>query len=271
VEDVLREAKALANLGVRELILIAQDTTFYGWDLGQRSSLLLLLEGLEKIEKIQWIRLLYAHPEHFTSSLIKVIANSEKICKYIDLPLQHTHDEILALMRRPKFKATERLVENLREKIPEIVLRTSVIVGFPGEKTKHFDKLLKDVERLKFDWLGAFTYSPEKGTPAYSITPKISSQVKKKRYRQLMKLQQSITLKLNQKRVNKTYPLLVDREKEGHCQFQAPEIDGKTLLQEKYLVGEIFRGMILAVSDIYDLIGKKVNHISLTTPPSHPR
>jgi ribosomal protein S12 methylthiotransferase len=139
VEDVLREAKALANLGVRELILIAQDTTFYGWDLGQRSSLLLLLEGLEKIEKIQWIRLLYAHPEHFTSSLIKVIANSEKICKYIDLPLQHTHDEILALMRRPKFKATERLVENLREKIPEIVLRTSVIVGFPGEKTKHFD------------------------------------------------------------------------------------------------------------------------------------
>ncbi len=271
VEDVLREAKALANLGVRELILIAQDTTFYGWDLGQRSSLLLLLEGLEKIEKIQWIRLLYAHPEHFTSSLIKVIANSEKICKYIDLPLQHTHDEILALMRRPKFKATERLVENLREKIPEIVLRTSVIVGFPGEKTKHFDKLLKDVERLKFDWLGAFTYSPEKGTPAYSITPKISSQVKKKRYRQLMKLQQSITLKLNQKRVNKTYPLLVDREKEGHCQFQAPEIDGKTLLQEKYLVGEIFRGRILAVSNVYDLIGKKVNHISLTTPPSHPR
>ena len=259
VEDVLREAKALANLDVQELILIAQDITFYGWDLGQKSSLLLLLEGLEKIKKIKWIRLLYTHPEHFTSSLIKAIANSQKICKYVDLPIQHTHDEILALMRRPKFKTTERLVENLREKIPEIALRTSIIVGFPGEETKHFDKLLKDVERLKFDWLGAFTYSPEKGTPAYSIAPKISSQVKKKRYRQLMGLQQSITLKLNQKRVNNTYALLVDREKEGHCQFQAPEIDGKTLLQRKHLIGEIFLGKILAVNNVYDLVGEKVN------------
>ena len=258
VEDVLREAKALANLDVRELILIAQDITFYGWDLGQRSSLLLLLEGLEKTEKIQWIRLLYTHPEHFTSSLIQAIAGSEKICKYIDLPLQHTHNEILASMRRPKFETTERLIENLREKIPEIALRTSLIVGFPGEKAKHFNKLLKDVERLKFDWLGAFTYSPEKDTPAYSISPKISSQVKKKRYRELMRLQQSITLKLNQKRVNKTYPLLVDKEKEGHCQFQTPEIDGKTFFQGKHLAGEIFLGRILAVENFYDLIGKKV-------------
>ncbi|MFQ6067387.1 MAG: 30S ribosomal protein S12 methylthiotransferase RimO [bacterium] len=260
VEDVLREAKALAYLDVRELILIAQDTTFYGWDLGRKSSLLLLLEGLEKIERIQWIRLLYTHPDHFTSSLIKKIANSEKICKYIDLPLQHTHDEILALMGRPKFKTTERLIEILREKIPEIALRTSVMVGFPGEKAQHFDKLLKDVERLKFDWLGAFTYSPEKGTPAYSLTPKISSYVKEKRYRQLMRLQQSITLKLNQKRVNKTYRLLVDAEKEGHCQFQAPEIDGKTFLQEPHLAGEIFRGRILEVKNFYDLIGKRENH-----------
>ncbi len=260
VGDVLREAKALANLDVQELILIAQDITFYGWDLGQRSSLLLLLKGLEKMKKIKWIRLLYTHPEHFTSSLIKAIANSEKICKYVDLPIQHTHDEILASMRRPKFKTTERLIENLRGKIPEIALRTSIIVGFPGEKTKHFDKLLKDVERLKFDWLGAFTYSPEKGTPAYSITPKISSPVKKKRYRELMALQQSITQKLNQKRVNKTYPLLVDREKEGHYQFQAPEIDGKTFLQEKHLIGEIFPGKVLAVNNVYDLVGKKVNH-----------
>lgn len=258
VEDVLKEAKALARLGVRELILIAQDITFYGRDLGQRSSLLLLLEGLEKIERIRWIRLLYTHPEHFTSSLVKAIVNSEKICKYIDLPLQHTHDEILALMRRPKFEVAERLIDNLREKIPEIALRTSVIVGFPGEKAKHFDKVLKDVERLRFDWLGAFTYSPEKDTPAYFITPQISSPVKKKRYRELMRLQQSITLELNQKRVNKTYPLLVDREKEGHGQFQAPEIDGKTFFQEKHRAGEIFMGKILAVENFYDLVGKKV-------------
>jgi ribosomal protein S12 methylthiotransferase len=260
VEDVLREAKALASLGVRELILIAQDTTFYGWDLGQRASLLLLLEGLEKIKNIRWIRLLYTHPEHFTSSFIRTIANSDKICKYIDLPLQHTHDEVLTSMRRPKFRATEKLIENLREKIPGIALRTSLIVGFPGEKARHFDKLLKDVERLKFDWLGAFTYSPEKSTPAYSLIPKVPSQVKKRRYRELMGLQQSITLKLNQKRVNKTYPLLVDKEREGHSQFQAPEIDGKTFFQEPHRAGEIFLGRILAVENFYDLMGRKVNH-----------
>lgn len=255
-EDVIKEAKALVNMEVKELILIAQDTTFYGWDLGNKSALLYLLEQLEKIDKLKWIRLLYTHPSHFTSSLIQIIASSRKICHYIDLPLQHTHDEVLARMKRPRFQTAERLITELRENIPDLTLRTTFMVGFPGEKKEHFDKLLQDVERLRFEWLGVFTYSPEEKTPAYSLVPEVPVKVREKRYTQLMQLQQSITSDFNQKRIGKVYPILVDKEFEGHTQFQAPEIDGKILFKEKHPPGEFFQGRISRVKDCYDLVSE---------------
>ncbi len=254
IKDIVQEARALCDLGVKEIILIAQDTTFYKRDSGKKFFLSSLLEALEKLNKLKWIRLLYTHPAHFDSSLIHTINSSRKICKYIDLPLQHTHNEILTRMRRPRFEETEKLIHKIREKIPGVTLRTTLMVGFPGEEEKHFQKLLKDVERLKFDWLGAFTYSPEKGTLAYSFTPLVSSLVKRRRYKKLMELQHFITLEKNKKRVGEEYPILVDKEDKGHTEFQAPEIDGEVFLQKKYIPGKFFQGKISGIKDTYDLI-----------------
>jgi len=254
IKDIVQEARALCDLGVKEIILIAQDTTFYKRESENKFFLSHLLEALVKLNKLKWIRLLYTHPAHFNSSLISIIANSEKICKYIDLPIQHTHNEILTRMRRPRFEETEKLIHKIREKIPGVTLRTTLIVGFPGEEKKHFQKLLKDVERLKFDWLGAFIYSPEKGTLAYSFTPRVSASIKRRRYKKLMEVQHFITLEKNKKRVGEKYPILVDTEDEGHTEFQAPEIDGKVFLQKKYIPGNFFQGEISEIKDTYDLI-----------------
>jgi len=253
VDDVVKEAKDLVNLGIKELILIAQDTTFYGKEAGE-CLLPPLLRKLDEIDKIRWVRILYTHPAHLDSAIIQAIARSNKVCRYLDIPLQHSHDEILVRMRRPKFEVAERAIEQLREKIPDIVLRTTLMVGFPGEEERHFNKLLRDVERIKFDWLGAFIYSPEKGTPAYSFSSKVSLKVKKRRYKKLLELQQSITLEKNKRRLGKVYPILVDADKEGHTEFQAPEIDGKVLLSEKHLPGELIRKKIVKIRDCYDLV-----------------
>lgn len=254
LKDVVKEAKDLAQMGVKELILIAQDTTFYGEDKRGRFFLSSLLKQLELIDSIQWIRILYTHPAHFTHSLIRVLANSKKVCHYIDLPLQHTHNAILHQMGRPSFETSKRIIEELREKIPGIVLRTTLMVGFPGERAHHFDKLLKDVERIRFDWLGAFVYSPQRGTPAYSLNHQVSLKVKKDRYLKLMELQRGITQEKNEQRVGKRYPILVDREKEGHTEFQAPEIDGKVLFQQPYSLGDIFNGKITGLKGSFDLV-----------------
>ncbi|MCD6231477.1 30S ribosomal protein S12 methylthiotransferase RimO [Candidatus Aerophobetes bacterium] len=253
LKDIVQEAKALCNLGVKEIILVAQDTTFYGRDLGKKFLLSSLLEALEKLDKLRWVRLLYTHPAHFDSSLIRIIATSKKICKYIDLPLQHTHNDILMRMKRPRFEETEKLIYKLREKIPEVTLRTTLMVGFPGEEEEHFRKLLKDVKRLKFDWLGVFSYSPEKGTSAYSFVPRILSKVKMRRYKELMRLQSFITLEKNEKRTGEKYFILVDKENEGHTEFQAPEIDGKVILRRKHIPGKFIQGKISSVINNYDL------------------
>ncbi len=253
-QDIIKEARALVDCGVKELILIAQDTTFYGWDLDKKSSLIYLLEQLEKIDRLKWIRILYAHPSHFTTSLIRAMVNSEKICPYIDLPLQHTHNRVLAKMNRPEFQITEKLIGELRDNISGLTLRTTFMVGFPGEEKEHFNKLLKDVERLKFEWLGVFTFSPQKDTPAYCLTPEISTNIKEKRYQELMQLQQPITCQFNEKRVGSICSILVDKKNEGHTQFQAPEIDGKILLGREHEPGQYFRGRISSVKNCYDLL-----------------
>ena len=253
VEDILKEAKALVELGVRELILVAQDTTFYGRDLSKKTSLSRLIKRLETIEKLRWIRLIYTHPAHLTLSLIQTMASSKKVSSYIDFPLQHTHNEILARMRRPQFKVAYRLINQLREMIPKIVIRTTFLLGFPGEKETHFQKLLKDVEKLKFDWVGAFIYSPERGTSAYSLGPKVPSSVKRRRYRELMKIQRSITLKKNQRYIGKDYLVSVDRKGEGHTEFQCPGIDGRVFLEDGHKPGQMIRARIREVKGHYDL------------------
>ena len=259
VEDLVREAKNLVKLGVKELILVAQDTTYYAQDKGSSASLLFLLEKLEKIEGLRWIRVLYLHPLHFDFHLIRFMQRSFKICRYLDIPLQHTHNQILKLMGRPPFEMAEKIIEGVRESIPQVTLRTTVMVGFPGEKPHHFKKLLRDVERLLFDWLGVFTYSREKNTPAYHLPYQVCTEVKKKRREELLLLQKSITLKKNQERVGKIYPVLVDfnpksGEGEGHTPFQTPEIDGKIFFSGKeHPPGEIFQGKVLSVKDSFDL------------------
>lgn len=253
-QDVIKEARILVDWGVKELILIAQDTTFYGWDLDKKSSLIYLLEQLEKIDKLEWIRLLYTHPSHFTSSLTRVMANSEKICPYIDLPLQHTHNKILAKMKRPEFQVAEKLIDKLRNNIPGLTLRTTLMVGFPGEGKEHFNKLLKDVERLRFEWLGVFTYSPQKDTPAYGLAPEVPANIKEKRYQELMQLQQPITHKFNEKKVGSICSILVDKKNEGHTQFQTPEIDGKVFFAREHKPGQYFRERISLVKNCYDLL-----------------
>ncbi len=254
LKDVVKEAENLARMGVKELILIAQDTTFYGRDKGRGFSLSSLLKKLEAINLIQWIRILYTHPAHFTYPLIRTLANLEKVCRYIDLPLQHTHNAILSQMKRPLFETARGIIEKLRERIPGVVLRTTLMVGFPGEENHHFAKLLKDVERIRFDWLGAFVYSPQRGTPAYSLNRQVSLKVKENRCLKLMELQRFITQEKNEQRVRKRYPILVDKKKEGHTEFQAPEIDGKILLQKPHYPGKIFEGEITGLKGSFDLV-----------------
>lgn len=253
LKDILKEAKILAELGIKEIILIGQDTTFYGKD--KRNFLLSsLLENLEKVEKIRWIRLLYTHPAHFPLSLIKIMKNSDKVVPYVDLPLQHTHPEILKKMNRPDFKLAEKVFFLLREKIPEITLRTTFMVGFPGEEEKHFKKLLRDVKRFEFDWVGVFSYSPEKGTEAEREPLQVEEKVKRERRREIMELQREITLRKNQKRVGRIFPLLVDAPGEGHTPFQAPEIDGKSILKDGFSPGRLLRVRVKEVREVYDLL-----------------
>jgi len=263
IDNVLKEAKDLAKMGVREIILIAQDTGFYGQDIGEKNYLLRLLEELEKIKELEWIRLLYMHPLHFDLEIIKLIKNSSKICRYLDIPIQHTHNDILKLMRRPPFEKSLKIIEKIRENIPEVALRTTLMVGFPGEKEHHFEKLLKDVEKLQFDWLGVFAYSREKGTSSYSMPHQVPSKIKGKRKKVLLELQKSITQEKNKKRIGKIYKVLVDGAfsqdlKEGHTFFQTPEIDGKTFFKGNFSDGQIFQGEVKKIKNTFDLYVSKV-------------
>ena len=254
LEDIIKEAGSLARAGVKELILIAQDTTFYGWDLGDKFLLPKLLLELAKISEIAWIRLLYTHPAHFTPELIKEVARIDKVCKYLDLPLQHTSDRILKSMGRPESKVVFSLIERLREEIPRMVLRTTMMVGFPGETAQEFGKLLKDVQRLRFDWLGAFPYSKERGTKAFSFGQRLSKKTAMERYKEIMTLQQEITYSKNLERVGQTFSILADWKDCGHTFFQSPEIDGQVLFQRDRKEGELFKAEILEVKEVYDLI-----------------
>lgn len=264
IESIVKEAVNLAKQGVKEINLIAQDTTRYGEDLYGEYKLDVLLNELSKIEDIKWLRVLYAYPTHFTDSLIRVMAENTKVCKYIDLPLQHAEDEILrAMNRRGSNSDILALIHKLRDQIPDIAIRTSLIVGFPGETEEKFQKLVDFVRKVKFDRLGIFAYSPEEGTTAFDMSGQVSDDVKEKRVDYLMKIQQEISYEKNKNKIGQIVEALVEGKNDtgeevyvGRTFADAPEVDGKIMLKgEKLAPGDIVKAKVTHAYE-YDLIGE---------------
>ena len=231
IEEILREAQDLAERGVRELNIISQDTTYYGRDLYRENKLIELLRRLEKVDGIEWIRLLYLYPTEISDELLSFIAGSEKVLPYFDIPLQHISTRVLHSMRRGYDEREVRnLIERIKRELSDVVLRTTLIVGFPAEEEGDFKKLLSFVEEGHFHWLGVFTYSHEEGTHAYTLGDRIPPEVKRERLQAIMDTQQGIMEEHNRKFVGKSIKVLMEDEKEGRAWFQAPEVDGKVIL-----------------------------------------
>ena len=265
-EDIIEEAKQLSEKGIKELIIIAQDTTKYGIDLYGESRLASLLEKLCEIEKIKWIRFLYSYPEGITDELIDVVAKNDKIAKYFDIPIQHISDDILKRMNRKTSKNNiENLIEKIRSKIPEVVLRTSLIVGFPGETKANFEELEEFVKWARFDKLGVFTYSKEDGTPAAKLPNQIHGNTKKSRYNKIMKVQQEISKENLEKKINRKVEVLIEdisfdgKYYIGRTMQDVPEIDGLVYIERENVkinnINEFIQCKIIDVSK-YDLIAK---------------
>jgi ribosomal protein S12 methylthiotransferase len=262
--SVIEEAKRLADQGVKELILIAQDTTAYGEDLQNRTNLKKLLKGLVKVEGLRWIRILYSYPKanYFTDGLLELIAHEERICPYLDLPIQHIDDGILRRMgRKTRSHGIRNLIQKIRTFLPTVSLRTSLIVGFPGEGETQFNALLEFVREMQFDHLGAFKYSPEEGTPASRLPGQIPEAVKEERLRTLMELQKRISLKKYRQMVGRKIEVLVEGPNhpggllQGRLQTQAPEIDGCVFLKGKARPGDWVEARITQALP-YDLVGE---------------
>lgn len=260
-ENVVEEAKKLVKKGVTEIILIAQDTTSYGIDIYKKPSLPKLLEELNKIEGLGWIRFMYAYPTHLDDELLDAIANLDKVVKYVDIPLQHSHPEVLKLMNRPAFDYRP-MIENIRKRIPDVSIRTAFIVGYPGETEEHFEHLCNFVRDMKFDRMGVFKYSREKGTPSYMLPNRVPAKIANQRYKKLMEIQQEISAERNKKFIGKTIPCIIecfadDGEIIARTQYDAPEIDGIVNIQTDKMVvpGDIEMVKITDASE-YDLIGE---------------
>lgn len=261
IENIVKEAKTLANKGVAEIVLVAQDTTSYGTDIYGKPALKELLEKLNEIEDISWIRIMYAYPSMLSDELIESIANLEKVVKYVDIPLQHSHPDILTAMRRPAFDY-EVLINKLRDKIPNVAIRTAFIVGYPGEKDEHFEHLYKFIEKMRFDKMGVFEYSRERNTVSYDMGDQVSEKIKKERYETLMRLQQKISKEINQELVGKTLPCIIESiGSDGYViarsERDAVEIDGLVYIDTKKPVvpGDI-ENVLIKSADEYDLYGE---------------
>jgi ribosomal protein S12 methylthiotransferase len=267
LEDLVNEALYLADQGVKELILVAQETTLYGKDLFGEKYLPKLLKRLCQIDGIAWIRILYCYPEEITDELIDIMKKEPKICRYLDIPIQHASDRILKLMgRRTNKEDLIRIITKLRENLPDIVLRTTLITGFPTESEEEHQELMEFVEEMAFERLGVFTYSKEDNTAAAKLKPQIPAKIKKQRQKELMKLQQSIVFSNNEKLIGKTYDVLVEgkiTEEEnvfiGRTYMDAPQVDGFLFLtSDKELIsGNIVKAAVTGAKG-YDLIGEMV-------------
>ena len=263
MEDIIEEAKQIVATGRRELILIAQDTSKYGKDIYGEPKLAELLTELCKIKDLKWVRFLYTYPEDITDELIKVVKENDKICKYFDIPIQHISDIVLKRMNR---KCTGQSIKNtiskLRKEIPDVVIRTTLMVGFPGETQEDFDKLYEFVKETKFDKLGAFTYSKEDGTPASRLKEQIHPMTKKSRYNKIMKLQQEISKENERKNIGRELEILIEgitpdkKYYVGRSYMDVPDIDGVAYVKNtsnEDLIGKYIKAKVVEVKD-YDLI-----------------
>lgn len=265
IEKLVIEAQKLAKKGVKELILIAQDLTFYGLDIYKKRALGELLQELIKVDGIEWIRLHYAFPTGFPEDVLDIIRTEPKICNYIDIPLQHINTELLKAMKRgTTFEKTNALLDKFREKVPDMAIRTTLIVGFPGETEERFEELKQWVRDQRFDRLGCFTYSHEENTTAYVLEDNISDEVKQKRVEEIMEIQQQISWEKNQEKVGKIFKCIFDRKEGdyfvGRTEYDSPDVDNTVLVSAKdvYIsIGEFANVKITSAED-YDLIGELV-------------
>jgi ribosomal protein S12 methylthiotransferase len=264
MESIISEAKELANKGVKELIIIAQDTTKYGLKLYGEYKLPELLKELVKIDDIQWIRLFYCYPDRITDELIEVIANEEKICSYIDIPLQHCNKDVLKSMHRSgSYEELKNLLNNMKSRIPNLSLRTTFMVGFPGETDEQFEELCQFIKDVKFDKMGCFTYSPEENTPACYYENQIDEDIKKRRQEVLMDIQYSITEVSNRSRIGNIYKVVIDDKNEsgyiGRSYLDSPEIDSGIIINSdiEHQIGD-FINVKITDYDGYDLIGEEI-------------
>jgi ribosomal protein S12 methylthiotransferase len=265
IEELVLEAKNLARQGVKELLIIAQDSTYYGLDLYKKRNLAELLRRLSDVEGIAWIRLHYAFPAGFPMDALDVIAERPNICKYLDIPLQHGSTNMLQLMRRGTTREkTENLLKTIREKVPGISIRTTMIAGHPGETDEDFAQLLDFIEKSRFDRLGVFTYSHEDNTHSYTMTDDVPEEVKQQRLEEVMELQQNISLSLNKQKVGQAFKVIVDRKEGGNfigrTEYDSPEVDNEVIIESRneYLrIGDFVNVKVSAASE-FDLTGEVV-------------
>lgn len=260
IENIVNEAKELADKGVSEIILIAQDTTSYGLDIYKKPMLATLLKELNNIDNLNWIRVMYAYPTNFNDELINAIATLNKVVKYIDIPLQHSHPDVLKRMKRPAIDY-EKFIKKIRNKIPNVAIRTSFIVGYPQETQEEFEHLCDFVKKIKFDKVGVFAYSREKNTYAYNLKPQITAKIKNKRKSELMKIQKNISLNINKSFIKKTIPCIIEElHSDGRIVARsykdAPEVDGLVYIKSnEYLTPGDIVDVTITKATCYDLYG----------------
>jgi len=264
MEELIDEAKKLGQKGVKELIIIAQDSTYYGLDLYGKRALAELLKRLTDVAGIEWIRLHYAFPSGFPKDVLKVIAEEKKICKYLDIPLQHIHDDMLKSMRRGiTAEKTRRLLKEIKNTVPEIAVRTTFIVGYPGETEAHFEALCRFIEEEKFDRMGVFTYSHEEGTYAYSLKDNVPFRIKQERAGRLMEIQQKISETKNQSLLFKKIKVLIDRtdgiNSFGRSEHDSPEVDNEIIVENDCIQPGTFIQALIIDAGAYDLYAQKIS------------
>lgn len=265
IEKLVKEAQGLAKNGVKELILIAQDLTYYGLDIYKKRNLGELLEALVKVDGIEWIRLHYAFPSGFPMDVLEIMNREPKICNYIDIPLQHISDPILKSMKRGTTKEkTTKLLKEFRKAVPNMTIRTTLIVGYPGETQKDFEILRDWVQEMKFERLGCFTYSHEENTSAYDLVDDVPEDVKQSRANEIMEIQSQISWDLNQEKINKTYRCVIDRKEGDHfvgrTEFDSPDVDNEVLInasQHYVKIGEFVTVKIIDATE-FDLFAEPI-------------
>lgn len=264
MESIIAEAEQLASQGVKEVILIAQDTTKYGLALYGEYKLAELLKKLVKIDGIEWFRLFYCYPDRVTDELIDVIASEDKICSYIDIPLQHCNADVLKAMNRAgSYESLKNLLTKMKARIPELSLRTTFMVGFPGESEEQFEELCKFIKDIEFDKMGCFAFSPEEDTPAFDFDNQIEDNIKKRRAEVIMDIQYSITENANKRKIGNTYKVIIDGYEDekyiGRSYLDSPEIDSGIIIScnQKHTIGE-FINVKITDYDGYDLIGVEI-------------